>query len=509
MIPRDTRLLPPVWDPRSGATERDRTVRVMFALNVALAIWYFSWLFRPSRIGNELLFGMLVTAEVFNLVQAAGFWWTCSSARTRRSAPRAAPASVDVLVPTYNEAVDVVEPTLRAALAIRGDDVRVALLDDGARPQMQELAEGLGVRYLTRAVRTGAKAGNINNALLLTDAEFVAVFDCDHVPDERFLEATLGHFDDEAMAVVQTPQYYANAGRGVAEGAWAQQALFFGPIARGKDGLGAMFCCGTNMVFRRSALSDVGGFPEDSVTEDFELSIRLHERGWKTAYVPEVLARGLAPEDMASYATQQFRWARGCVSTLGRVLVSRLALKIKLQYLLSGMFFLSGWTLLIYMTMPVVRLLTGEQPIEAATANTFLLHFAPYFLAAIATVSIAGGGMYTFSAFALVSATYWIHIVASIAALLRIKARFRVTPKHGAEGKHVRVVLPTLLTCAVLAAAAVHGMMQDRTPGTLNNVGFALLHLTVLLRGAWPAMFPRDPRGSHAEPEPELTTVVE
>ncbi len=62
--------------------------------------------------------------------------------------------------------------------------------------------------------------------------------------------------------------------------AWAQQAFFFGPIAAAKDATGGMFCCGTNVVFRRDALADVGGFPEDSITEDYLLSVRLHERGW-------------------------------------------------------------------------------------------------------------------------------------------------------------------------------------------------------------------------------------
>ena len=61
---------------------------------------------------------------------------------------------------------------------------------------------------------------------------------------------------------MQTPQYYANAGPGtLAAAAWSQQALFFGGIARGKDGLGAMFCCGTNVVFRRAALERPAASP--------------------------------------------------------------------------------------------------------------------------------------------------------------------------------------------------------------------------------------------------------
>ena len=165
----------------------------------------------------------------------------------------------------------------------------------------------------------------------------------------------------------------------MAAAAWSQQALFFGAIARGKDGHDAMFCCGTNMVFRRDALDEVGGFPERSVTEDFELSVRLHERGWRSAYVPEVLARGLGPEDMASYVCQQQRWARGCLSRIGGVLRADLPLRQRVQYLLSCSYFLTGWTVLVYMAFPVVRILTGAQPLAARRPTSSSCISRPYF----------------------------------------------------------------------------------------------------------------------------------
>ena len=211
-----------------------------------------------------------------------------------------------------------------------------------------------GAGYLRREESAGAKAGNINHALR---AHRRAVRGRARLrPRAR---AALPRGDarlrspTSACAFVQTPQYYANWDRGEVPGAaWGQQALFFGPIARGKDGHDAMFCCGTNVVFRRAALEQVGGFPADSVTEDFELSIRLHERGWRSRYVPEVLAHGLGPEDMASYVSQQQRWSRGCLSALPAVLRSKLPLRLKVQYLLSASYFLTGWTVLVYMSVP-------------------------------------------------------------------------------------------------------------------------------------------------------------
>jgi cellulose synthase (UDP-forming) len=283
---------------------------------------------------------------------------------------------------------------------------------------------------------------------------------------------------------VQTPQYYANSrDGGIAAAAWAQQALFFGAIARGKDAHGAMFCCGTNVVLRRTALSSVGGFPTDSLTEDFELSLRLHERGWTTRYVPEVLVSGLGPEDMSSYVSQQQRWARGCLGAAGSALRARLPLRLRLQYLLSSMYFLSGWTLLVYMAFPVIRILTGEQPIAAASADQFLFHFVPYFAAALSAVAVAGAGTYTFAAFSLAAASFWIHVQATVRALLRRRGRFVVTPKRGAAQRQPRAVIPGLVVIATLLAASAYGLLRDASPSTLNNVAFAMLHVTVLAFG--------------------------
>jgi len=354
---------------------------------------------------------------------------------------------------------------------------------------MRALADRRGAEYMRRNRREGAKAGNVNHALRYADAPYVVVLDCDHVPSPRFLEATLGELDDERVAFVQTPQYYANADRGeVPAAAWSQQALFFGPIARGKDGHDAMFCCGTNVVFRRAALLDAGGFPVDSVTEDFELSIRLHERGWRSRYVPEVLAAGLAPEDMASYVSQQQRWSRGCLGALGAVLRARLPLRAKLQYALSASYFLSGWTVLVYMSFPVVRILTGAQPLASTTADQFLVHFAPYFGVALLALTWLGGGTYTFKAFALQAASFWIHVQSTVLALLRRRGRFVVTPKEGEGGPQPRAVAPALAALAVLLGAAAFGLARDRDPATLNNVAFAALHVCVLLAGVLPAL---------------------
>jgi cellulose synthase (UDP-forming) len=484
----DPRIADPAWGDGPLGRPMGWRVGAIVVLNVAAAVWYFSWLLRPERVGDAWLYGVLLCAELFNLVQAAGFWWTVSRQRLRHQARPIPPGTrVDVLVPRYNEPAEIVAPVLRAAARLRGAVVNVLLLDDGDDPAMAQLARSLGVGYLRRDGRHGAKAGNINNALRHTSAPFVAVFDCDHVPHPDFLVETVGVLlADGALAFAQTPQHYANAEQNdVAGAAWAQQALFFGCIARGKDHRGSMFCCGTNVAFRRAALAD--GFPEDTVTEDFLLGMRMHEQGWRTAYVPLVLAQGLGPEDMASYFGQQLRWARGCLSAIPAALRARLPLQMKAQYLLSSMYFLTGWTVLIYMALPVVRILTGRQPLAAANADQFLIHFAPYFGLALTTVAVAGAGKYTYKAFTLTAASFWVHIAATMAVLLRRRGRFVVTPKTGSGKRQPLAVWPTLLAIGALAAAAVYGLSHSRGPAMFNNVAFAAVHLCILLVGVAPA----------------------
>jgi cellulose synthase (UDP-forming) len=472
-------------DPRQAR----RRALVMALICTVLAVWYLSWLLGGAHVGNPVLFGLLIAAESFNLIQAVGFWWTCSHQRMRVGRAPVGREAVDVMIPVYDEPADIVEPTVAAAAALHGADVRVWLLDDGNRREMERLAARYRVGYITREENVGAKAGNLNNAVGLTSAPYVAVLDCDHVPRAEFLDRTLGHLEDFGVAFVQTPQYYANGDSGpIASAAAAQQNLFFGPIARGKDGLDAIFCCGTNVVFRRSALEEVGGFSEESVTEDFELSVRLHEAGWKSVYVPEVLACGLGPEDMASYVSQQQRWARGCLGAIPLVLRSKLPWRARLQYLLSSTYFLTGLTLLIYMSLPVVRILTGAQPLAAATADQFLLHFAPYYVGALATVALAGYGTYTYEAFALAAGSFWIHVQAAFNSLLRRPARFVVTPKHGTVERQPRAVAPALVAIAVLLGSAAYGLSQSHGAATLNNVAFASLHAAVLLTAAIPAL---------------------
>ena len=456
-------------------------VRLLLVANVVAAGFYVSWWLSPGHVGTPALFAALAAAEAFSLFHVVGLWWTVWF--TRFDAPPAARTarSIDVFVTTCGEPLEILEPTVRAAVALRGGH-ETFVLDDAARPEVAELAELYGATYVTRNGRKGAKAGNLNHALGRTSGELVCTFDADHVPQLDFLERLAGYFDDSDVAFVQTPQFYVNARRDrVARGAYQQQALFYGPICRGKNGLNSAFCCGTNVVFRRAALEDVGGFDEKSVVEDFTTSIRIHRRGWRSIYYPYVLAQGLGPSDLRSYFRQQFRWARGSVGALatGEPFRRGLSLAQRVQYMLATTFYLTGVFTPVYVLLPILYLAGGWSAFSAGSGK-FVFFYIPYLVLGLVTVRVGLGGRlrlehlrYTFGAFP-------VYAVASVAALLHLPARFSVTGRSTARRFPPLSAVSLVAFGATALAVPVGLLVRPLDPATFTNVSWAVVNLLLL-----------------------------
>ncbi len=138
------------------------------------------------------------------------------------------------------------------------------------------------------------------------------MLDADHVPMPDALDAMVGYFDDERMALVQSPHDFFNhdsvqhyvVGR-------HEQSLFYRVVCPGKDRHGAAYWCGSAALIRREALLEIGGVATETIAEDFHTTIRMQRHGWKSRYHDEVLVQGLAPHDLDGYLLQRDRWARG------------------------------------------------------------------------------------------------------------------------------------------------------------------------------------------------------
>jgi cellulose synthase (UDP-forming) len=135
----------------------------------------------------------------------------------------------------------------------------------------------------------------------------------------------------------------------------------------GWDSLGAAPCCGTNAILSRAALEAVGGFAYGSVTEDFLTSLTLQSAGYRTRYVDEVLAEGLAPSSLAPFFAQRLRWAVGGLQIFWRFNPlwgaafrgGGLTWEQRLLYVWSGGHYLLAFPLAVVLCTPFVFLLDG------------------------------------------------------------------------------------------------------------------------------------------------------
>ncbi len=236
-------------------------IRAIVLVTAVLGVNYIAWRWLFSINWDAWWIAIpLVLAETYSLIDSLLFGFTVW--RLKRREPPEAPAglTVDVFITTYNEPLDLVLTTARAAKAIRYPH-RTWILDDGNRADVRAAADAEGIGWITRSadwkdMPRHAKAGNLNNALMSTDGEFLVILDADQIPDPLLLDRTLGYFTNEKMALVQTPQVFVNVPDSDPLG--SQAPLFYGPIQQGKDGWNAAFFCGSNAVIRREALMQLG-----------------------------------------------------------------------------------------------------------------------------------------------------------------------------------------------------------------------------------------------------------
>jgi cellulose synthase (UDP-forming) len=431
---------------------------------------------------------LLVAAELFGLVRL-GLHLFATHSLLERDAVRVGPwEKADIFIPTTHEPAELLRSTLVAAKAIRGVG-RVWLLDGGDREAMRALAAELGVAYLGRV--GDDRAALLNHALKHCEAEFIALFDCDHAPAPEFLERTLGYFADERLAFVQTPQDFYNIdsfqhrSRRSRGEFWHEQALLFRVIQPGRDRWNAAFLYGSCALLRRAALDDIGGFAAGTVSEDLHTSLRLHKRGWRSVYHNESLAFGLSPTNIEQYLAQGLRRARGTLQVWRRegILFARgLTPAQRLCYLGHALGVIEGWQKFVLYTAPIIVLLTGDTPLVRISGGFVGLLLAWLGLGVWAGRLASRGYARTLWMEEYSLLRYFVCLRATVELLLPKLERAAAPPAAPAgQGQVHRQLLPQLLL-AVAAIVAIGFAALRASMGPYLPAGAMLVYL------AWAAV---------------------
>jgi len=361
-------------------TPKVRLSTVVLFVMLALAAAYFSYeivfvLPRVAGIEALILNSVLMTAEIlsaiFGLYIYYSLFCTFEWSRTRYDGLTKFPF-VTVQVPTYNEPFSVAEKTLRGCMSQDYPQSRreIIVADDSTDAvkmrQLETFCKKNGIKFIHRDNRRAFKAGALNESNRYARGELFAILDADDTPEPTFLSHSVeALLEDDKIAFVQARNSERNFGENaVTKLSGMIRGILFSSIMKSKDNRDLAVFCGSGGVVRRSVLEKLGGWPEETLTEDTDFTTKAFSHKFVSAYINPVECRGLLPTSYSGFQRQSFRWAKGTTQTL--FLRWRMILKIpsiwrKIEHFLSCMSYFIGPMLLAFNVILITHLLTGIQ----------------------------------------------------------------------------------------------------------------------------------------------------
>jgi cellulose synthase (UDP-forming) len=251
------------------------------------------------------------------------------------------------------------------------------------------MASKLDVEYISRNDNEHRKAGNLNNALRQTSGEYILVLDCDFIPLKTLISRTLGFFNDQEVAIVQTPQQYFtpdfhSRNLGVEALMPSDVDMFYNYQQVIRDNFNAVICVGTSYLARRAALESINGYVTTCIIEDHQTGTRLLTEGWRIVYLNEILSVGETPVNLRDYIDQRLRWLQGNLQILLpaselAIFSSALTVWQKVFYLIhyASNFLPVGRAFFIF--IPLFSLYLGNQLI-IAPVDAYISYALPFIL---------------------------------------------------------------------------------------------------------------------------------
>lgn len=242
----------------------------------------------------------------------------------RRPEPMAAPEDtgdplVTVIVPAYNEE-RVIEDSVRRVLESDYRHLQVIVADDGSKDRTSAIiAEAFAAnpRVELLTLVNGGKAAALNRALKEARGAIIVALDADTQFEPQTISRLVRWFADPRIGAVAGNAKVGNRVNLVTRWQAVEYVTAQNLERRALTKLDAiMVVPGAVGAWRREALDDVGGYPEDTLAEDQDLTIAIQRKGWKVAYDEEAVAWTEAPESFKALSKQRFRWSFGTLQCL-------------------------------------------------------------------------------------------------------------------------------------------------------------------------------------------------
>lgn len=499
---------------------------ILFVLVFATSFLYIAWrlLFTlPLRHGLvAVVFGVILwIAESLNTVETFTHFNNARHVRIPEMPviPESMYPDVDVLICTHNESAELLYKTLNGCNYMRYPDfgkVHIYICDDANRLEIKQLTQKMGVRYFGFDGNKHAKAGNINYALERTVSPLVAIFDADMIPTKDFLMETVPYFfsneviqkdgvwrlrtsqekqnKEKPLGYVQTRQSFYNPdplqrNLYMEQLVTNEQDYFYRAVNVARTHSDSAAFAGSNTVFSRKALEEVGGLATYSITEDLATSIPVISAGYRTVAVDKELAHGLSPDDAFNFIKQRKRWSRGSSQVIptGRFFSSALPVKSKWNFFTSYLYWWTFMRRFIFILAPILYGVFGVI-VADVTLVELLAVWLPYYLIYNTGLRIMSGDTINALWNSIVDTVQFPYLLwPVIAGTLKIpEKKFWVTPKEKVMGRNssLRLAIPHI-TLAVLSLITVlvcgYQVVTYRYEGAIIVLYWAAYNFLILL----------------------------
>ncbi|MBR1943038.1 glycosyltransferase family 2 protein [bacterium] len=287
---------------------------------------------------------------------------------------------VTIMVPAHNEAA-VISATVENIMQLDYPNFEVIIIDDRSDDNTAQVMKKLEEEYaIVKAfIRPKdafpGKSAVLNDAMQFAHGEAVLVFDADARIDSDFLTKLVPNLEPEDVGAVQARKVISNRNVNFLTRCQDNEMTLDTHFQIGRDAVkGAVELRGNGELIKVAALKDIGGWNNYTITDDLDMSTRLHIKGWDVRFCPDAIVREEAIIYLKPLYRQRRRWFEGSVrrylEQFGDVLKSK---DMSLRASLDMTAYLSEFLMPIWFTMELLlrtyKYATGKMPLNGVFSS--------------------------------------------------------------------------------------------------------------------------------------------
>ena len=226
---------------------------------------------------------------------------------------------VTIMIPAHNEEY-VIANTVENVLAIDYPNFEIIVIDDRSSDNTASVIKDLEAKYdkVVAFVRDKeafpGKSAVLNDAMALAKGDAILVFDADATVEPDFLNKLMPKLEPADVGAVQARKIIRNKDYNFLTRCQNNEYTLDTHFQEGRDAVkGAVELRGNGELIKRVALEDIGGWNNYTITDDLDMSTRLHIKGWDIRFCPEAVVYEEGIVYVLPLFRQRRRWLEGTI----------------------------------------------------------------------------------------------------------------------------------------------------------------------------------------------------